>query len=862
MHQTGSRSEAEVDTTLGSAYVNIFNLSAFAEMFHYGGAVEHCVYLGLNTVGEVVGDVAEHYLQTIAEKLVVSVLEIVEQQQFETMFGCVHVFVAHQTVNLLGVRVYQLLQHMYAQIACGTGEQHIAKRLAAVVAEHIQVVVFQHIMNRLVIVVGAVVLVGASHRDTCHQLGQLARRRVGEHIAIGHVNACLVGLNDDTGHHERGAAQFEEVVGGTDLVHSDNVFEDAAEQTFGVVSRLNIFVVGSLNHRRRQSLAVNLLVLVERYGVDLHGCSRYHVRRLLLSDERVQFLDFHLFVTDDVGSYILTTILIIKGLHSDILYARELSDDSLHLLHLHTEAANLHLTVLTAHKLNVAVRLVADYVARTIDTAILRRVVERVFQIGFSRLFWTVQIASAYLRSADPQFACRAHRESVELFVNYIELEVVQWLAYWEVYLVFLQLVVGGENGAFRRAVAVKHPVGRRGERRQFFASYGEATQRMIIHIGGKLEAHLGGHEGMRYIVFVEIFIQIGKVETDVVAHNVDAGAASQSGIHIHHAGVEAIAGVGCHTVVGSETVIALIPMTEGHQVAVLQLTALRRACGTRGVKQDEQARWRNLSGQLAVDSRQLFYIFGKQHLTLIFIHQLAQFLIGYEQLGVGVFHHEIQTLCRIARVERLIGATGLKHTQGGYHHPLAARNEHRHHILRRQALRLDVVGYTFGYLIHFFVGVFIIVIYNSLIVRSFSHLTAEQRHYVLGVVVFHFSIVEAVKHRNLVGVEQRYGLQCCLWLSDEGVGGVAHRLCQALHKATAVAAVVVLYAHARLALLVVGDEEGYAELRSVRLKSLYADRLAFVPEVVEYTQLIGKHYLGREVVVGCYLGERIFLVL
>ncbi|MBO7576030.1 MAG: aminoacyl-tRNA deacylase [Bacteroidales bacterium] len=80
----------------------------------------------------------------------------------------------------------------------------------------------------------------------------------------------LVGLDDDAGHHEGGAAQLEEVVGGADLVHGQDVAEDFAEQAFRVVGGLHVFVVGGLDDRSGQCLAVHLLVLVQRDDIDLH----------------------------------------------------------------------------------------------------------------------------------------------------------------------------------------------------------------------------------------------------------------------------------------------------------------------------------------------------------------------------------------------------------------------------------------------------------------------------------------------------------------------------------------------------------------------------------------------------------------
>ena len=80
-----------------------------------------------------------------------------------------------------------------------------------------------------------------------------------------------------------------------------------------------------------------------------------------------------------------------------------------------------------------------------------------------------------------------------------------------------------------------------------------------------------------------------------------------------------------------------------------------------------------------------------KEHIALIFIDQGPSSLVGNEQLGISIFHHEVEALLGIAGVERLIGATGLEHAKRGNGHPLATRNEHGHHVFLAQSLGGDM---------------------------------------------------------------------------------------------------------------------------------------------------------------------------
>ena len=114
--------------------------------------------------------------------------------------------------------------------------------------------------------------------------------------------------------------------------------------------------------RLRQCPLIHLLVLVQRYAVNLHRRGRHHVRRFLIHDKGVQRLDIDLAVAHYIGGYVLSPTLFVKGLHGDILDAGVLAYDALHLLQLYAEAAYLHLSVPAAHKLYVAIGQVAHNV--------------------------------------------------------------------------------------------------------------------------------------------------------------------------------------------------------------------------------------------------------------------------------------------------------------------------------------------------------------------------------------------------------------------------------------------------------------------------------------------------------------------
>ena len=137
----------------------------------------------------------------------------------------------------------------------------------------------------------------------------------------------------------------------------------------------------------------------------------------------------------------------------------------------------------------------------------------------------------------------------------------------------------------------------------------------------------------------------------------------------------------------------------------------------------------------------------------------------------------------------------------------------------------------------------------HSHVVWCQLYLTTEQRYDCLGVIVGHLGIVEAVKQRRLLCIEQRNALQNRFRLTDEGLDGIADRLRHALHQLRAVAAVVVLHEHAGHAVFLL-DIEGYAELGCVQLQRLNLQLLTIDDIVVDDAHLVGKHDFGRKVIV------------
>ena len=281
----------------------------------------------------------------------------------------------------------------------------------------------------------------------------------------------------------------------------------------------------SLLLRLGQGTLVDLLVLVERYGIYLHRDSRHHVWRLLFEDKIVEGFDVYLLVADDVCSNVLAGSFAfhVEGLHGGILDAGELADDGLDFLQLDAEAANLHLPISSANKLDVAIGQVAHDVACLIDAVVLRLISKRVADIHLGRLLGTVQIATRHLRASHPQLAASSCRQAEAFLVNDVELTVLDGFSNRDVLLLFLHPIVGDITNCFRRTIAIgEAECRRRCQGRQLLAARHQHLQGVVLDACGKLVGHLCRHERMGNAIRLEVVAESNQVESHLLGNDVE----------------------------------------------------------------------------------------------------------------------------------------------------------------------------------------------------------------------------------------------------------------------------------------------------------------------------------------------------
>ena len=98
--------------------------------------------------------------------------------------------------------------------------------------------------------------------------------------------------------------------------------------------------------------------------------------------------------------------------------------------------------------------------------------------------------------------------------------------------------------------------------------------------IPGEHHAHLGGHETVGDAVTGDEGIQLAHVVAGLLRDDAHAGARGEGGIHIHHAGVEAVTGIGRHLAGDIQIVILAVPGAEIDKVAMLKHNTLGHARG------------------------------------------------------------------------------------------------------------------------------------------------------------------------------------------------------------------------------------------------------------------------------------------
>ena len=522
-----------------------------------------------------------------------------------------------------------------------------------------------------------------------------------------------------------GQSSIIDVGGDTEILVSHSI-RHTGEQLF-----LHIGLGGNgyrrLFHRFGKSALIHLLVLGHGDGVDLHGNGRNHIRGLLVLNETVQRINGDPHVGHDICRNILATGGIIKGSNGGVLDAGEATDDFLHLGQFNAEAANLHLTVPSADKLQAAIRHITNHIAGVIHPLIILPGTEGIFRKGLSRLLLAVQIAAGDLTSGDPQFTCRAHRQQLAILVHHIGPEVVQNRTDGHIFILSVQSLYRCAHTALGGAVAIMETECWRIKRNQLFTAYRHMPQAFGAVHQCKLTAHLRGHGGMGNALCVKILLQLHQIQTDAFVNNMHGTAADQRRIGIVHVGVEAIAGIFRADGSFIKLIVPHRPVAEGGNIAVFQHDALGNTCGTGRIEQNKQV-FRLRFRQFFVNILHIHDLIRHHaQAAVVIADNFIQLRRGDQHLRAAVLYHQVQTLRRIGGIQRHISAAGLQNSQRTDHHVFTAGDQYAHGLFTLDAASAQMHGKAVGDLVQLFVGVFVVQMHKGKVVRPQCSLFTEQ---------------------------------------------------------------------------------------------------------------------------------------
>ena len=201
----------------------------------------------------------------------------------------------------------------------------------------------------------------------------------------------------------------------------------------------------------------HLAVYIVRYLLNLHCDSRNHIWRLLRPDVGVKLFNVNSSVCHNVCSQEFSASRVVKRLNCGILNALELTYHLFNLCKLNAESAYLHLSVISAHKVNVAVWQIAYHIASSIHALITLLLCERVLYKHFCGFLRAVIVTSAHLMPGYAKLTASPYRQHAHIFVNNVEFGVKACIAYRLQSAVILHVKTCNVCKCLRRTVTVNH---------------------------------------------------------------------------------------------------------------------------------------------------------------------------------------------------------------------------------------------------------------------------------------------------------------------------------------------------------------------------------------------------------------------
>ena len=407
MDQAGPPFPAEIHQAPGTADVDILNFRALGEMLHHGCAVKHRV--NGEIIGHIPGHIARDNAQPAAEQVGKSRAEVIKKQRLQPVLRLLRRFATDKTVDGLRIGVDEFFQYMNAEKSRAARQQHVAQSLAFSLSEGVEGISAEQGVDGAVVVVAHFIIASGgavAGNEPC----ELSGRGIGKDIAIGHVHAGLVGLDNDPCHHERSTAQFKEIVGSPHAVRLQDVRENVAQGALGVAHR---FRVGAADGQFGLGKGLHVRLAVGRHGhfVQLQIGGGHHVWGKALGNFCFQGIG-----RDGAASRVVG---------AQMIFAAQLADDDDHLLHaVHLEhhvfyftkfdaqSAQFYLVVRAAQDNHVAVGRPFGVVARAIHPF------AAIFDEAFTCHLLQTVISPGHAAASDVEFPDHADGQFIAVAID------------------------------------------------------------------------------------------------------------------------------------------------------------------------------------------------------------------------------------------------------------------------------------------------------------------------------------------------------------------------------------------------------------------------------------------------------------
>ncbi|MNZ13071.1 hypothetical protein D3C78_299580 [compost metagenome] len=309
----------------------------------------------------------------------------------------------------------QLLQRLLQGLAIQAFDRHQQYRLVPVLGLR-HVAVEEPVLDRRQRCASAQrALIDLSGFTAADHRGQGLDGLMLEQVARGEMQPGLTPTADHLDRQDRVAAQFEEVVLQTDLLHVQYLAPDRRQLLLQLAARRFIVLAALLQVRRRQGAAVELAIAGERHLLKQHQVGRHHIVRQVQAQLRLQrFTQGNLpggvrprLIADQITGQLLATGHV-QGQDHGLAHRGVFEQAGFDFAQLDTEAANLHLMVDSTDILHQTVSALAHQVAGTVQApaVVAERVGDKALGAQTGALVVTlgqagatdVQLANAALR--------------------------------------------------------------------------------------------------------------------------------------------------------------------------------------------------------------------------------------------------------------------------------------------------------------------------------------------------------------------------------------------------------------------------------------------------------------------------------